>query len=638
MAFRKSILSLISALLIVSFISFASAVSISSISYASSAQHDSDVTINFNVTYAGSQSTVNITFNESTTNIGTWKTLPANTAIANNSVPVSFSAVLNIPKYASGIVGATLKVKNLNTPTDTDTEPVTITITSSFSLSVSSVQPLSKTQNATINVTNTGNTALSNIQLSATGDINASFSANNFALSSGSSMIVNVDSLTSLGSLELGKSSLNILARDISTNASATLTYTVSTDFCDNGNVNASNVDITDISDKSSDTDDEWEWKPLDNIEIEFEVGNDLNKDEDFVAELALFDSEKNNFVELDGENSLEQDIAIDEGDIEKVTFEFQVPADIEDSDGRYVLYVKAYVDGDEDIYCNSYDARDAPTSSVDSIQISKKNNDVVIDEISATDVVRPGDTVTVSARAFNIGNNDEDKVKVTLSNSKLVLDLESSEFSLDSGDSRLVDFSFVIPDNAESGIYSLRLVSDFSYKKSSDSYSKNSDIFEVKINVVGGKNTTTTNALSDITASLVSEAKAGSQMEITTTIRNLGTSSATFIVGVTDYESWASLNSISDRIITLDAGESKEITIEFEVNKDAKGEQTFTIESRSGDKIDSKEVAVEIGGGSFFASLASSLGSNSILWIIGIINVILIILIIYIAIRLFKR
>ena len=639
MTFRKSILFALSAILMLSLISFASAVSISSISYASSAQHNSDITVNFNVTYGGSLSVVNISFNESTTNIGTWNTLPSQTVISNNSVPVSFSAVLNIPQYASGIVSATLKVKNLNTPVDTDTEPVTITITSSSSLSISNVQTLTKTQNATINVTNTGNVALSNINLSSTGEISASFSANNFALSPGSSAFVNVNSLTNLESFELGKQNLNILAKDISTNASSTLTYTISTDFCDNGNVTASKVDITSIEDKSSNIDNEWEWSALDEVRIQVEVGNDLDKDEDFVVEFSLFDTVDNDFIEIDGEDILEQDVSINEGDTEKLDFEFQVPSDIEESEGRYVIYVKAYVDGDEDIYCNSYAADDAPESSVDPIKIDKKNNDVVLDEISATESVRPGDVITVSARAFNIGNNDEDKVKVTLANSKLGLNLESSTFGLDAGDSNIVDFSFVVPDSAENGVYSLRLVSYFSYKKSSDSYSKNSDTFEIKINVVGGKNaTTSTNTFSEISASLVSEAKAGSPMEVTTTIKNLGSSQSTFVVGVKNYESWASLNSISNRIITLNAGESKEITIKFDISENATGEQTFTIESISGDKIESKEVAVEIGGSSFFSSLANSLGSKSILWIIGIINIALIVLIVYIAIRLFRR
>ena len=554
MRFVGSFIIALSVLLVLALTSFASAgvLDITSVSYSSSASHDSDVTVSFNVTYSGTAAATTITFNESTTNLGTWKTLPSQTVISNNSVPVPFSAVLSIPKHASGTLSATLKVDSMNSSAD-DSEPITITITNSPALDITSVQSLTKTQNATINITNTGNTALSNINLSSTGDINVSFSSNNFALNAGSSILVNVNSLTDLNSLNLGSHTVTILAKDIPTNAADTLTYTVAKDFCDKGNINASKIEISDLDDKDSEN--EWEWKPLDNVKIEVEVGNNLDRDEDFVAELAIFDTEEEEFIEIDDEKSLTYDLSIDEDDSDTATFEFQVPAEMEDSEGRYVVYVKAYVDGDEDAYCNSYAAEDVPSSSVEPLKITKKSHEVVLDELTASSTVKPGETVVISARAFNIGANDEDKVKVVLTNTKLGLNLESSSFSLDIGESDEVDFSFVIPDTAESGVYSLRLISYFYYKKSSDSYSKNSDTFEVKLTVAGGANTTTSTATSSgITASLTSSAKAGSQMEVKATIRNLGTTQSTFVVGVTDYEDWASLNSISDRIVSLGA------------------------------------------------------------------------------------
>ena len=365
-----------------------------------------------------------------------------------------------------------------------------------------------------------------------------------------------------------------------------------------------------------------------------------MDDDEDFIVEFALYDSEDNDFVELDGEDTLLMEISIDEDDSEKITFEFKVPADIEESDGRYVAYVKAYVDGDEETYCNSYAGEDVPSSSVTDIKITRETNEVVLDEISTLDMVQAGETVTVSAQAINIGTKDEDKVKVTLTNTKLGLNLESSTFGLDFGDSDLVDFSFVVPSTAENGVYVLKLTSYYKYKSSSDSYSDHSDVYEVRLTVVGGTNATTTSGakLAGITATLESDAKAGEEMEIRTTIKNIGTNKSTFVIGVEDYDSWAVLNSISDRILTLNAGESKDITIKFTVNKDASGEQTFTIQSLVGDKLDSKEVTVEIESGSIFSSLASSLNNKTILWVIGAVNVVLILLIIYLAIRFFRR
>jgi hypothetical protein len=629
-----SLLSVFAAVLLVSFAS-AGVVTLSALSSPSTASHNSDITVTFNLTYSGSTAVNTIMFNESTTNIGSWKTLPSPIVLSNNSVPVTLSAVLNVPNHAAGVVNAVLKADSMNTTAD-DSEPFSITISSSNSLSISSVQSMTKTHNATISVTNTGNTNLANINLSATGDFAVSFSSNNFALAPGSFASVNVNALEDLSEVNLGSHSIEILAKDLSTTASGTISYNVGGEFCDKGNMNTSSVKISNIDDTSSD--DAWEWKPLDEVTVEVDVENNLNRDEDFVVELALYDSQKDNFIELDGENSIEQEVSIDEDDEETVSFEFVVPAEIESSEGRYMLYVKAYVDGKESTYCNSYNADDVPDSDSVSIVVDKNTHDVYLEELTASsDIVQAGDTVTISARAYNIGDNDEDKVKLSLVNTKLGLDLESSTFGLDMGDSNLVDFSFVVPYTAANGVYSLRLTSYFYYKKSSDTYSK-SQAFDIKINVVGGSSTPVTSVQSEIAASLESEALSGEEMKVTSTITNTGTNRTTFAISVKGYESWATLGTLSAKTVTLDGGESKDISISFDVNKNATGEQTFTIESKSGSRVDSKEVAVEISESSFLSSLASSLGGKTMLWIIGIINIILIVLIIYLAVRIFRR
>ena len=175
-----------------------------------------------------------------------------------------------------------------------------------------------------------------------------------------------------------------------------------------------------------------------------------------------------------------------------------------------------------------------------------------------------------------------------------------------------------------------------FDYKSSSASYRKESEIFEAEITVVDGASSSS--ALSGIAASLESDATAGADLEITTTITNLGSAQAVFIVDALDYGSWATLDSISDRTITLNAGESKDIIITLKVKDDISGEQTFKIQSQSGDKIDSKQIAVEISEGSWLSSLGDYFGNNSTLWIIGAVNVALVILILILALRVFRR
>lgn len=617
---------------------------INALSYPSTALHNSDITVTFNVTYSGSLSSSTVNFSSSTTNIGSWVTLPGLSVVENDSVAHQFTAVLRVPAQATGTISASL-IANGNASAQ-DTEAISVTINNTPSLSVTSLTALSRTSNATIRVNNTGNTALSNINLSASGDINVSFSSNNFALSAGGTRDVNVNSLNGLSDLALGSHTAVILAKDVSTGTNNSLTYTVPGQFCDSGNVNTSKLEILDISDESG-LDDEWSWKPLDNIEIEVEVENKLGDDEDFVVEIGLYDTEENKFVELNGEDedddTLTKDIALDDDDSDTLTFNFQLPADVEDSSGRYVLYAKFYVDGHEKNYCISNPATTI-SSSAENIEINKKSREVIIDEVSSPKIVSAGDTVTVTAKAFNIGTEDEKKVKMTLTNSKLGLDLESSPSSIDSGESDEVEFSFIVPYNAVNGDYNLKLVAYYDYDKGDDDYDKDSESYDFSIKVAGGViNSTSTSSSARagsaaISASLESDSVvAGKAMEVTVKITNLESNTTTFIVSVEGYDSWAELGSISDRIITLSPGQSKDITLNFNVDKDATGEQTFVIKTTAGSKVDAREVAVEISSNSLLSKLSNSLSDNKMLWIIGLVNLVLIILIIVLVVRIFR-
>ncbi len=644
---RKTILmSVFSILAVFALTAFASAavLDISALSYPATAQHNTELTVTFNVSYSGSASSIIVSFANSTTNIGSWKTLPSQTVIVNNSVPVAFSAVLSVPKYASGVISAMLDAKSLNTSAE-DSKPLTIPIQNSNSISISNIQTLTKTQNGIINVTNNGNTLLTNINLNMSGDIGATLSANNFALNAGGSRAVTVTPATNLSEVEVGTHSITINAQDIPTSASASYTYSITGDYCDKGNVNATKIEIKDIEDKSVNTKNEWEWKPLDDIEIKVKVSNKLDSDEDFVVALGLYDTVDKEFLEIDGEDTLEKDVSIDEDDSETITFEFKAPVELEKSTGRYVLFVKAYVDGDEDAVCNSYAAKNVPGSSVDDINIKRESHDVILDEITLPDVATAGETITISAKAYNIGTDDEPKVKVILSNSKLGLTLESDAFELDSGDSDNVEFSFVVPYSIEDGYYIFKLSTEFYYSKSSDTYKKDSeDQWEAKVKIIGGTNTTSgAGSGVSISAKLDSDnVKPGENMDVTVTIRNGGAARTTYVVNAKGYDSWAALNSISDRIITLDPGASKDIKLNFAVNDSASaGEHTFVLETTTGaGKVESKEIAVNVEPSSAWSSFSSLFsGSNkSLVWVFAIVNLVLLVIIIVFWIRISRR
>ncbi len=189
-----------------------------------------------------------------------------------------------------------------------------------------------------------------------------------------------------------------------------------------------------------------------------------------------------------------------------------------------------------------------------------------------------------------------------------------------------------------------LRLSSDYDYRDSSDTYRESSDEDTVfSLNVVGctgtpgTPGTPITGRIAAITASLGSDATVGQELVVTSTITNLKDTTAEFLVGASGFESWASLDSISPRILSLAAGESRSVTLSFNVDEDASGSESFTIEVQSGSDLETREVEVSIqeesGTGGFNFG-----GDNTLIWVIGAINVILIILIIIVAIRISSR
>ena len=78
---------------------------------------------------------------------------------------------------------------------------------------------------------------------------------------------------------------------------------------------------------------------------------------------------------------------------------------------------------------------------------------------------------------------------------------------------------------------------------------------------------------------------KLSNMVHLLSTITNLQSQRSTFVVGASSFQSWATLTGISERVLQLNPGESKDITFTFEVNKDEKGEQTFSIETISNEQ-----------------------------------------------------
>ena len=435
------------------------------------------------------------------------------------------------------------------------------------------------------------------------------------------------------------------------TNNSDTQTITYLQSFCENGEVSSpdfelelKNVDI------SSTGDEDEEWKPMDEITIDIDVENVGDEDlSDILVEMAVYDSSGDNVAgDLDFISADEDQVdlgRLNNDDEDTVTFQFVVPADFDE--GSYKLAFKVYSDDEgEDVVCADTSG-DLNKDYYQDIDVIKEDDEGKFIAFTDTEI-KPtkatcGDSVTLDTDVFNIGEEDQDQVKVNLVISGLNVDLPREiKSGLDIGDDQVVSFTFTVPSTVKDGTYTIELDSEYDYRKGV--YRQKSDesleipftVFGCSVSTGTGTTGTTTKAVG-ITATLESDAKAGTELIVRANLQNLGTESQTVIVSASDYENWASLNSISNRIVEIAPGASKDVIISFNTNDDAAGQKSFTIEAITGDKVDSREVSVTIEEkASVFSGF--SLGGNALIWIIGIINVILIVLIIIVAVKISRR
>mgnify|MGYP001573533298 FL=1 len=612
-----------------------------------SGNHNTDVSFTFSVTSVTAHSQLKFLFDSPLPSGVSQNTFTPISITPQETKTVSIS--LHIDKSTPPTTEPhvlSLKAKAGND--DLGSVPISLTIASSPALTIIKTRELTVNQTGLITVNNTGNTQLNGDITSS--DANIALSTNSFSLlapGTGSSPIT--VRIADLAKLKFGTNPVTITATSGQT--SDTETFTLSKSFCRNGQKGNLSLSSVDVNNEGEGDDDEWNF--LDTITIEVEVDNNAEEDiDDVQVELGLFDSAGRNMInDLDFANKDDERIEvgdINNGDEETANFEITVPADLDS--GSYRLAVKAYSKksgiGESNICADSSD--DLSDTIFQSIRVEKEDDEgkrIAFDRIE----LRPseatcGDTVSLSFDAVNIGDEDEDQVKVNVVSTELKVDASQEiKQGLDQGDKRAMTFTFTVPEGLADKSYRIMLDANYDYRNGVYRESLD-DPLDVLLKVFGctaqAPISQPSQRIASITASLESEAQAGQQMEVDATIRNLGNTSSTFLISADGYQSWAELQDISDRVLSVEAGESKEVTFAFLVDEGVDGEQTFSIDVRSGDKRETREVVVDIQGetSAQMPDISQLLQGNSLIWIIAIVNIILIVLIIIIAVRISRK
>lgn len=405
--------------------------------------------------------------------------------------------------------------------------------------------------------------------------------------------------------------------------------------FCEFSNQGDLKVTVKDIKVTSDSFGKDNKWFVFDTVEVKVEIRNSGREDiEDVVLEWGLYNTQSKKWtIEVDEEDEFD----IDKGDRESVTITFKLDdsmdEDLEDlSKGKYIFYVRAT----GEIADGTYEGESTCASDSEEGELMLENNFVVLYNLKAPEVSQCGSEAHISGDVWNIGSKDQEDIYLKIYNRELGIDEEIQIGDLDSFESTDFDLILQLPEDIVEKAYYLTITvydeDNKVYKNKDDKESKSS----LQLNVQGNCAV----AKASVTAVLESGGQAGKEMIVKATIKNTGKKTSSYSLNIGGYTGWASSATLDKSSLTLNAGQSEDVLLTFNVKRDALGNNLFTLDVLSGNElIVSQPVQVEITkkkfslfGGNLFS------GENKYVWGIGLLNLILIILIIVIAIRISRR
>lgn len=657
-------LSILSLVLLVSFVS--ATIEFTEISgNESNINHGESITINFKINNTETTQVKNIIFTlPSLSSEGEWTEAKwgATSYTIDSSNQVDFGTEEVLSNQLSDILSFTFQTEKYNISgneytgeitfeatdgssspypaSELDTLNLLMNISESKSLSVSDATIPEGSNSTTITIKNEGNTDLTNINLSSTGDFNVNFSSDSIAsLTAGSSSDITVTVLSDLED-EVGAQSVTITATaDDNTTASGEVSTDLS--FCgDCETLEELELDITDLTVKTGFGDDDY-WYPFDVIEAEIEVKNDGNYDmEDIEVSWALYDDNGNKII--DGEES---DFNLDSDEEETMILTFTLDDDVEDLSGveQVTLYVKSK--GKIDDSDSSNDGEDTCAEDSSKVDLITDDEFMIINDMGINSLnienwelkqdVSCNSELQIVADVWNIGDDDLEDVSVRIYNNELGISKFVEIGDVDSFDSEKLETTITLPEDAEEKYYALKFAI---YDEDGDVFETDEEdedsSFDVLIKVAGNCELKTNIA---IASELVSGGNAGEELSVKATLSNSGDSTETYVLNVKDYEGWATFNELDSNSITLNSGESVEVQLTFNVNKDVTGDKTFNLEVVSSDgAVKTQPMTVSITENSLIDKIK---GQNKwYIWAIGALNVLLILAIIVVAIRVTKE
>jgi len=405
---------------------------------------------------------------------------------------------------------------------------------------------------------------------------------------------------------------------------------------------NPGNLDlrIEDVKVTKGFGDDDDYWYPYDEIEIELEVENSGNWDiDDIEIEWALYTTSGKKIAD----DTL-NDFNLKDGKDEVITFTFKLDEDIDDFESEdAILYISAKGTID-DSDAGVLDDEDTCDSDKIEVEVLADDDFIILDDIKINGVelnensldeydLNCGQEITITADAWNIGSDDQEEVSMRIYNKDLGINEMIELGDIDAYENKEVNFIINLPKEVDAKWYTLELRI---FDEDNDMF-ENSEDDEAIFNIFFKLDGTCGFVEPTISAELLTEAIENQEMTIKVTIKNTGSKDVTYNLNAAGYTLWAELVEISDRELSIDSGESKEVLFKFKTNKDSSGEKFFDIEIFSDNELITKQPVV-VSIKEVENKAKDFIQSNWKLLIIGLVNLILVIAIIIVAVRTYRR
>lgn len=371
-------------------------------------------------------------------------------------------------------------------------------------------------------------------------------------------------------------------------------------------------------------------WYPLDTANIDtnvaFSGATSDSKMRSIEVKWGIFDETTGNWIIDDKEKTF----SLDDGDDKDVKMQVKLNKKINKfGDALFAYAIVTGTDKDTDADLCEYQSEDID---------SQTENALILDNLQYSNTaVQCLEEVLVTADIWNIGDDKLENNYVLVNNKDLGLVNQKIEVGdVSDFDSSELSFAFTVP----KGLIEKTHTVTFSL------YDEDDEIFEIAdseanfLVPLSIKGNCIIPGTASVSAGLESTSVvAGSEIAVKLSVKNTGDKSSEYVVSADGYSNWASSAKVENGTFSLNAGESKDVSMTLQIKEGVSGEQKFNINVLSaGTTVTTQPVAVTVQSGGFLNSLVGSSGSGNFLWIVGALNVILVLAIIVIAVRFFSK